>query len=34
VIAALCESITETYGEPLAEEPKLVPAEIAASLPG
>jgi hypothetical protein len=31
VIAALCESITETYGEPLAE-PKLVPAEYRGEL--
>jgi hypothetical protein len=31
VIAALCESITETYGEPLAE-PQLVPAEYRAEL--
>ena len=30
MIAALCESITETYGEPL--EPKLVPAEYRGEL--
>jgi hypothetical protein len=32
VIAALRESITETYGEPPAEEPKLVPAEYRGEL--